>query len=88
MPSSGFNAGYLAETEASHLVTQAMPGAIVLQLKRDIGVEVAAGRKPQLMFIELTLSEAVQHWRHMEELIRKAGALQVQPAHADAAANL
>lgn len=88
MPGSRFNAGYLAEIEASHLVSQALPGAIVVHLKREIGSEIAAGREPRRMFIELTLSEAVQHWRNMGDLIRKAGAMQRQPAHADSAGNL
>lgn len=83
-----FSAGYLAEIEVSHLTSQAMPGAVVLQLTREIASEIAAGREPRRMFIELTLSEAVQHWRHMATLIRKAGALARQPAHVDAAATL
>lgn len=87
MPSSG-SAGYLAEVEASHLVSQAMPDAVVVHLKREIDSELSAGRKPQHMFIELTLSEAVQHWRNMGELIRKAGALSRQAGHADTAGNL
>jgi hypothetical protein len=78
----------LAEVEASHLDSQAIPGAIVLQLKREIASELKAGRAPKRMFIELTVSEAVQHWRTMGELIRKAGAMERQPPHADAATNL
>jgi hypothetical protein len=31
--------GYLAEVEASHLDSQAIPGAIVLQVKREIAAE-------------------------------------------------
>src|SRR5881227_3517896 len=73
--------GYLAEVEASHLHSQAMPGAIVLQLKREIASETRAGRSPKRMFIELSLSEAVQHWRAMGELIRKAGAMERQASH-------
>lgn len=88
MANSGFSAGYLAEYEASHLMSEAMPGALVLHLKRDIPSEAAAGRKPQRMFIELTLGEAVQHWRNVGELIRRAGALQRQPSHVDATGNL
>jgi hypothetical protein len=65
-----------------------MPGALVLHLKRDIPSETAAGRKPQRMFIELTVGEAVQHWRNIGDLIRRAGALESQPGHADAAGNL
>jgi hypothetical protein len=80
--------GYLAEVEASHLDSQAIPGAIVLQLKRDIASEVKAGRTPKRMFIELSLSEAVQHWRQMGELIRKAGAMERQAPGADIATNL
>lgn len=80
--------GYLTETEASHLLPQAMPGAIVLHLKRDITAETAGGRRARRMFIELSLSEAVQHWRYPGELIRKAGALQRQSPHADAIRNL
>ena len=78
--------GYLTEVEASHLLTQAMPGAIVVHLKRDIAAEV--GRPARRMFIELSLSEAVAHWQQVGELIRKAGALERQAPHADAAGNL
>lgn len=78
--------GYLTEVEASHLLTQAIPGAIVLHLKRDMDAE--AGRAPRRMFIELSLGEAVQHWRHIGELIKKAGAMERQAPHADAASNL
>jgi hypothetical protein len=80
--------GYLAEVEASHLDSQAIPGAIVLQLKREIAAEIKAGRAPKRMFIELSLSEAVQHWQQMGDLIRKAGAMERQAPHADAATNL
>lgn len=78
--------GYLTEVEASHLLTQAIPGAIVLHLKREMKRE--AGRAPKRMFIELSLSEAMQHWRHIGELIRKAGAMEQQPPHADTAGTL
>ncbi len=88
MPNTEFSAGYLANFEASHLMSEAMPGAVVMHLKRDIPSEIAAGRKPQRMFIELTLGEAVQHWRDIGNLIRRAGALESQPSHADAAGNL
>ena len=88
MPGSGHKAGYLTEFEASHLASQALPGAIVVHLRREIVSEIAAGRKPQRMFIELTVGEAVQHWRNMGELIRLAGVLGSQPSHADAAGNL
>jgi hypothetical protein len=80
--------GYLTEVEASHLEIRALPGAIVLQLRRDLEAETVAGRRVRRMFIELTLGEAVQHWRAVGDLIRKAGALEQQPPHADAAANL
>ena len=40
------------------------------------------------MFIELSLGEAVQHWQHMGDLIRHAGAMQRDGAHADIANNL
>ena len=69
-------------------MAEAMPGALVLHLKRDVPSEIAAGRKPRRMFIELTLGEAVQHWRNIGDLIRRAGALERQPAHVDAAGNL
>lgn len=88
MPNSGFSAGYLTDHEASHLMSEAMPGAVVMHLKRDIPGEIAAGRTPQRMFIELTVGEAVQHWRHIGDLIRRAGALENQPAHVDATGNL
>ena len=77
-------AGYLADFEASHLVTQAIPGAIVLKLRRAVPEEIEAGRPMRQMFIELSLSEAVAHWQHMAEQIRAAGALARQPSHADA----
>jgi hypothetical protein len=80
--------GYLAEVEASHLDSQALPGAVVLQLKREIASEIQAGRPARRMFIELTVSEAVQHWRTMGEMIRRAGALGRQGQSADAATNL
>ena len=80
--------GYLAKVEASHLDGQALPGAVVVTLRRELQVETAAGRPARRMFIELTISEAVQHWRAMGDLIRKAGALEQQPSHADAAGNL
>lgn len=83
-----FSPGYLAEVEASHLTSQAMPGAVVVHLTREVASEVAAGREPRHMFIELTLSEAVQHWRQMGALVRKAGALNRQSAHADASVTL
>ena len=81
-------AGYLIDTEASHLLTQAIPGAIILLLKRELEAEGGPARSPRRMFIELSLGEAVQHWQHMGELIRRAGALQQQAAHADIAGNL
>ncbi len=80
--------GYLTEVEASHLLTQALPGAIMVHLKRDIASETQAGRPPRRMFIELSVSEAVQHWRDLGELIRKAGAMERQAPYADAAGNL
>ena len=78
--------GYLSQVEASHLSTQALPGAVVLHLRRELAQE--AGRPPRRMFIELSLSEAVQHWKHVGELIRVAGALASQPINVDAATNL
>ena len=83
-----FNPGYLAEIEASELTSEAMPSAVVLQLTREIGSEIAAGREPRHMFIELSLSEAVQHWSQMGLVIRRAGALASQPAYVDAAVTL
>jgi len=78
--------GYLTEVEASHLLTQAIPGAVVVHLKREMAGET--GRAARRMFIELSLSEAVQHWKNVGELIRKAGAMERQAPHADAASNL
>lgn len=78
--------GYLVEIEASHLQVQAMPGAVVVQLRRDLVAE--AGQPARQMFIELTLSEAVRHWRDVGELIRRAGALEQATRHVDSAANL
>jgi hypothetical protein len=60
----------------------------VLQLKREILSERNAGRPPRRMFIELSLSEAVQHWQAMGDMIRKAGALERQKPNADSASNL
>ena len=74
--------GYLTEQEASHLLTQAIPGAVILHLKREIN---GARRR---MFIELSLGEAVQHWRQIGELIRKAGAMENRSARVDAATSL
>ncbi|GAC1337112.1 MAG: hypothetical protein NVSMB18_01420 [Acetobacteraceae bacterium] len=87
MPTFPISPGYLADAEASHVDCQALPGAVVLQLKRQIGVEGQDGRPAKRMFIELSLGEAVQHWRAMGELIRKAGALERQASYADAAGN-
>ncbi|HYZ63432.1 MAG TPA: hypothetical protein VE650_13360 [Acetobacteraceae bacterium] len=57
-------------------------------MRREIHAETSAGRPPRRMFIELSMSEAVQHWRAMGELIRKAGALEQQGWAGDAAVNL
>ena len=86
--SNGQQPGYLNEVEASHLLTQALPGAIIVHLKREIETESGAGRTARRMFIELSLGEAVQHWQHMGDLIRRAGAMQRESAQADASANL
>lgn len=74
---------YLADTEASHIDSQALPGAIVIQLRREVRPDTSV----RAMFIELTVAEAVQHWRQMGNLIRKAGALEQQASHADASLN-
>lgn len=84
----GVQPGYLTEVEASHLLTQALPGAIVLHLKRELEAEGGPVPSARRMFIELSLGEAVQHWQHMGELIRRAGAMQRQSAQADASGNL
>ena len=76
--------GYLTEFEASHLIARALPGAVVLQLKRDL----EPGLAPKRMFIELSLGEAVRHWQDIGELIREAGAMEAPTRHADAASNL
>ena len=76
--------GYLTESEASHLTTRALPGALVLQLKR----ELEPGHPPRHMFIELTLGEAVRHWQDIGDLIRAAGAMEQPTRHADATGNL
>ena len=80
--------GYLNEIEASHLLTQAIPGAIMVHLKRELEAEGGAGRPARRMFIELSLGEAVQHWQHMGELIRRAGAMQRLTAAGDSSENL
>lgn len=85
---NGSQPGYLNEIEASHLLTQALPGAIVLHLKRELEMEGGPAVQSKRMFIELSLGEAVQHWQHMGELIRRAGAMQRQSAKADASGNL
>ena len=76
--------GYFNEIEASHLLTQAIPGAIMVHLKRELEAEAGTARPPRRMFIELSLGEAVQHWQHMGELIRRAGAMQRMTAAGDA----
>ena len=76
--------GYLTEVEASHLIARALPGAVVVQLKR----ELEPGLPPRRMFIELTVGEAVRHWQDIGELIRAAGALEQPTRHADATSNL
>ncbi len=88
MRNSSFSPGYLAEVEGSHLTSEALAGAVVVHLSREIASETAAGRKPRRMFIELTLGEALQHWRNIGDMIRMAGAMERQPGHADAAGNL
>ena len=80
--------GYLADFEASHLLTQAIPGALVLHLRRELEAETRAGRPPKRMFIELSMGEAVQHWQHLGELIRKAGAMEQRASYAGGALNL
>ena len=77
--------GYLIDTEASHLLTQALPGAIMVHLKREIESESGAARR---MFIDLSLGEAVQHWQHMGELIKQAGAMQRLRSRGDCSENL
>ena len=88
MSESHASPGYLTEVEASHLAGQAIPGAVVVHMKRDIESEARAGRPARRMFIELTVGEAVQHWRHVGQLIQQAGAMAHQSAHADTAPNL
>ncbi len=78
MAGSEFSAGYLAEAEASHLSTEAIAGAVIVHLRRDIGAETSAGRPVRQMFVELSISEAVQYWRHLGEVIRFAGAADQQ----------
>ena len=68
--------GYLSEFEASHIEAHALPGAIVLQLRRQLETESQSGQPVRRMFIELSVSEAVQHWRAMGDMIRRAGALE------------
>ena len=87
-PRPTHSAGYLTEVEASHLLVQAIPGAVIVHLKRDLEVEGGPSRPPRRMFIELSLGEAVQHWQHMGDLIQRAGAMQRQSAHADSSENL
>ena len=76
--------GYLTEAEASHLSTRALPGAVVLQLKRELD----EGRPLRRMFIELTVAEALRHWQDVGDMIRAAGAMEQPTRHVDAAANL
>lgn len=82
-----FAPGYLAEVEASHVTTQSIPGAIVVELVRDLPAERAAGRKPRRMMVELSVSEAVALHRMIGHHIRRAGALAMQPSGIDAAPN-
>lgn len=86
--SHGQQPAYLTEVEASHLLTQALPGAIMVHLKRELEAESGAGRTARRMFIELSLGEAVQHWQQMGDLIKRAGAMQRESSHADASGNL
>lgn len=78
--------GYLTDVEASHLLTQAIPGAVMVHLKREN--ENNAGGPERRMFIELSLREAVQHWRHMGDLIQKAGAMERTALQAGTMGNL
>ena len=86
--SQGSQPGYLNEIEASHLLTQAIPRAIMVHLKRELDAEGGPSAPSRRMFIELSLGEAVQHWQHMGELIRRAGAMQRSSAQADASGNI
>lgn len=72
-------AAYLSGTEASHLAAQAGPGVIYIHLRRELEAEMARGRTPRRMFIELELGQAVRHWHDLGELIRQACALQADP---------
>lgn len=76
--------GYITDVEASHLTTQALSGAVVLHLKRELD----EGRPLRRMFIELTLGEALRHWQDIGDMIRVAGAMERSTRHIDASANL
>ena len=76
--------GYPTDVEASHITTPALPGAIVLLLKRELD----EGRPLRCMFIELTPGKALRHWQDVGDMIRAADAMEQSPRHVDAAANL
>ena len=60
----------------------------MVHLKRELEAEGGGVGTARRMFIELSLGEAVQHWQHMGELIRRAGAMQRLAARGDASENL
>ena len=88
MPEPRFSAGYLTEIEASHLTTQSIPAGVVVHLRRELPGETAQGRPVRRMFVELTISEAVEFWRNLGETIRAAGAKGQQASHVDAVTSL
>lgn len=49
------DSGYMAKIEASHLVIQPMPNNVIIRLK----CYVPSGHVPRIMFVELSLSEAM-----------------------------
>ncbi len=75
----------LHDTEASHATLKAIPGSVVVQLLRDMESERHAGQPCRRMFIELSLSEALEHHRKLGLVIAQAGAMGSSTPGKDAA---
>ena len=61
---------YLTDVEASHVLIQAIAGAVIVHLKQE------AGDAPRRMFIELSVSEARRRWHQLGEQILEAEAME------------
>ncbi len=78
--------GYLAQAEASHVTIQPLPGAIVVKLRRAIGAESRQGRKPRMMFVELSITEATALLQNLSGALQTALDLAAASARAGARA--